>query len=251
MSPPKSLISSPASARTSGPSTTPNRGMPPPPAVPPPRLRPSHSSPAAPEPSLPVRAAGRTKKRSAITQVASSSPPHPPPSQKRLRRRSSHDSPSLSPSPSRARPSPRRKKKKCPKIFKLRDTAEAARLNPWIDVEAAHSGDEASGGQPSSPLSSWALGEESESDRRFVTELPATQASPSYDQSAVYRQSLLSQAPVGCNLSVPVSLLLSRCPVAALPRHDRGVVRSRSPAPLDEEDYYMLGSFVVDEVGNL
>ena len=244
------LISSPV--RTSGPSTTPNRGMPPPSAVPPLRLRPSHSSPAAPEPSLPVRAVGRTKKRSAITQVVdSSSPPHPLPSQKRLHRRSSNDSPSPSPSPSRAGRSPRRKKRKRPKIFKLRDTAEAARLNPWIDVEAAHSGDEVSSGQLSSPLSSWALGEGSESDRRFVTDLPATQASPSYDQSAVYRQSLLSQAPVGCKLSVPVfaaPLARSRgAPAAALPRHDRDVARSSSPAPPDEEDYYMLGSFVVDD----
>jgi ATP-dependent DNA helicase MPH1 len=251
------LISSPV--RTSEPSTIPNREMPPP-AIPLRRLRPSPSSPAAPSPTLPVRAAGRTKKGSAITQVAdSSSPPRPPPpSQKRLHRRHSHNSHSPSPPPRRPT-SPPRKKKKRTKI-KLRDTAEAARLNPWIDVEAAHSGDEVSSGGDrqlsTSPLSSSGLGLGEESDRRFVTDLPATQASPSYDQSAIYRQSLLSQPAAGCKLSVPLfaapPTMRSRGAIGvALPRRERsaaGVVWSSSPpAPPDEEDYYLLGSFVVDD----
>jgi ATP-dependent DNA helicase MPH1 len=135
----------------------------------------------------------------------------------------------------------------------LRDTAEAARLIPWIDVEAAHSGDEVSaGGQPSSPLSGLGEEEESESDRRFVTDLPATQASPSYDQSAVYRQSLLSQPPMGSKLSVPkfAAPPAKRSRGVALLRQERhhgGVVRSSSPVPPEDEDYYMLGSFVVDD----
>ena len=76
------------------------------------------------------------------------------------------------------------------RCIKVRDTAEAARLVPWIDVEAGHSGDEVSSGVES-PSSS----QESDGDRLFAADFQATQPSPSYDQSAVYRQSLLSQVP--------------------------------------------------------
>ena len=37
--------------------------------------------------------------------------------------------------------------------------------------------------------------QESDGDRLFAADFQATQPSPSYDQSAVYRQGLLSQAP--------------------------------------------------------
>jgi ATP-dependent DNA helicase MPH1 len=222
-----------------------------PPALsPPPRLWPSvHDSPiVVPSPSLPIRAAGRAKKRLAVAD--SSSPAHPPLSQKRLRRRPSESL--SSPPPLRPPPTPPAKKRRRQKI-KVRDTAAAARLNPWIDVEAAHSGDEVSDG---SALPSSEMGEEDGSDRRFVTDLPATQASPSYDQSAVYRQSLLSQAPAGRPFAVPA---FAAPPVrrgggvrgllradATRRRQDVEVARSSSPPP-DEEDYYMLGSFVVDD----
>jgi ATP-dependent DNA helicase MPH1 len=144
---------------------------------------------------------------------------------------------------------------------------------PWIDVEAMHSGDEVSGGELSS-LQEDEQGE-GESMGGFVTDLPATQPSASYDQSAVYRQSLLSQAPVrntgnngGKNkkkLSVPVfaappvrrNVVPLRGPpppaaaaAGALTHHDheRRVARfSSPPVPPDEEDYYSLGSFVVDD----
>jgi ATP-dependent DNA helicase MPH1 len=112
--------------------------------------------------------------------------------------------------------------------------------------------------------------EEGESLGGFVTDLLATQPPASYDQSAVYRQSLLSQAPVrnagtggnrGKNkLSVPVfaapparrkGVPLRRPPppppAGAAAHHERCVARSSSPVPLDEEDYYSLGSFVVDD----
>jgi ATP-dependent DNA helicase MPH1 len=214
---------------------------------------PHHSPVVVPTPSLPIRAAGRAKKRPAVAD--SSSPAHPPLSQKRLRRRTrdSH-SPSPPPRPAAASssPPPAAKKRRRQK-FKVRDAAAAARMNPWIDVEAAHSGDEVSDGSASPS------GEEDEGDRRFVTDLPPTQAPPSYDQSAVYRQSLLSQAPAR-PLAVPVFAappvrrggvqgLLRR---AAGPdirrRENEDVVRTSSPSPPpDEEDYYMLGSFVVDD----
>ena len=246
------LDSSPV-PRRSGPPMS-NRDMPPP-ALPPPRLRLDSSSPVAPPPSLPIRAAGQAKRRPVIVPASDSSSPlrPPPPSQKRLhRRRHSHDS-----SPSASPAIKKRKFRPATKRLKVRDTAEAARVIPWIDVEAGHSGDEVSSGSSMEEA-------ESEGDRRFVTDLPATQPSPSYDQSAVYRQSLLSQAPVGNGFSVPKFVApparrgvpLRGPPAAAAagaaldpglrPRHERAR-QSSSPAPPDEEDYYMLGSFVVDD----
>jgi len=138
--------------------------------------------------------------------------------------------------------------------------AAAARAIPWIDVEARHSGDEVSSGRSSQEEEEGA----SEGEGRFVTDLPATQPSASYDQSAVYRQSLLSQVPAGSRsnkLSVPVfaapparrGVPLRGPPAAAgaaldpsssLLSHHEGAARFSSP---DEEDYYMLGSFVVDD----
>jgi len=135
----------------------------------------------------------------------------------------------------------------------VRDAAEAARVIPWIDVEAIHSGDEVSGGGLSSSLDE---NEEGESVGGFVTDLPATQPSASYDQSAVYRQSLLSQLPVENKLSVPVfaapptrrgGVPLRGPPPGAAAHHDRRAAQCSSPVPPDEEDYYMLGSFVVDD----
>ena len=260
------LVSSPE--RASGPPTS-NRDMPPP-AIPPLRLRLGSPSPMAPPPSLPVRAAGQAKRRPVIMPVSdSSSPPHPPPlSRKRLyRRHHSHDDhdddddDDSSPSTRPAISPPKKRKSRTAKRLKVRDTAEAARAIPWIDVEARHSGDEVSSGQ-----SLFGEDEESESEGRFVTDLPATQPPASYDQSAVYRQSLLSQAPAGSSsngLSVPVfaappvrrgGSLRGPPPAGAvldpgLPPHyhGRGSRFSSPAAPSDEEDYYMLGSFVVDD----
>jgi ATP-dependent DNA helicase MPH1 len=138
----------------------------------------------------------------------------------------------------------------------VRDTAAAARAIPWIDVEARHSGDEVSSGRSSQEEDEGG----SEGEGRFVTDLPATQPSASYDQSAVYRQSLLSQVPAGSRsnkLSVPVFAapparrgVPPRGPAAATAAALDPVGISHqfsSPAPSDEEDYYMLGSFVVDD----
>lgn len=285
------LTSSPMQSPAHGPPTTlPNRDMPPP-ALPPPRLRlePDVAAPipVAPSPSLPVRPAGFRAKRnpSAMAQIAqhsSSSPLHPPPpSQKRLYRRdhrndddSDPDSDSHTPpSPTSASPRPRppppkkqRRLKRAGRIQKVRDTAEAARLIPWIDVEAGHSGDDvSSGGEESCDEE-----QESESDRLFAADFQPTQpSSPSYDQSAVYRQSLLSQAPLppgngnnnrkvtsvprfaappvrrGAPLGLPARTAAAAAGAGAGERER--VARSSSPIPPDEEDYYMLGSFVVDD----
>jgi len=281
------LTSSPVQSPAHGPPTlVPNRDMPPP-ALPPPRLRrePAVAAPipVAPSPSLPVRPAGFRAKRNPsamaqIAQLSSSSPLHPPPpSQKRLYRRDhrNNDSDSDSdshtpPSPTSASPRPRPrpappKKQRRPKragrrIRKVRDTAEAARLNPWIDVEAGHSGDDVSSGGGGEEESG-DEGQESESDRLFAGAdfQPTQPSSPSYDQSAVYRQSLLSQAPPkvsvprfaappvrrGGPLGLPARTAAAAATAGAGGRER--VARSSSPIPPDDEDYYMLGSFVVDD----
>ncbi|KAH9075821.1 P-loop containing nucleoside triphosphate hydrolase protein [Lactarius deliciosus] len=215
------LISSPTRPSTGRPTREAS-----PPAISPPSpplwpIAPHHS---------PVRPAGRAKKRLAIAD--SSSPAHPPLSQRHLHRRESHSPPSLPPA---------KKKRRVPKV-KVRDTAAAARINPWIDVEATHSGDEVGSGSSSSAT----LSEESESDMQFVTELPPTQASPSYDQSAA------PAAPfsVPAFAAPPVrrggvrGLLRAAAPAAAGPAV---VLTSSPPQPREEDDYYMLGSFVVDD----
>jgi len=257
--------------RASGPPIPLNRDQPPPPPPPPPpvplfRLRLGSPPPMGPPPSLPVRAAGQAKRRPVVAPVSDASSPiqPPPPSQKRLYRRSrSHDedddcSPSANASPTSHHPPKKKRKLPTTKRLKVRDTAEAARAIPWIDVEAMHSGDEVSGG------SSQEDGE-GENMGGFVTNLPATQPAASYDQSAVYRQSLLSQAPAGNTgskrgnkLSVPMfaapparrnGVPLRGLPPAAgaVTHHERRAARFSSPVPPDEEDYYMLGSFVVDD----
>lgn len=242
----------------------------PPPPVPPLRLRVGSPSLVGPSPSLPIRPAGQAKRRPVIVPASDVSSPlqPPPPSQRRLRRRShSHDedddrSPSADASSTSRHPPKKKRKSPTIKRLKVRDAAEAARVIPWIDVEAIHSGDEESDG-----LLEGDEDEEGESIMGgFVTDLPATQPSASYDQTAVYRQSLLSQAPVGntgSKLSVPVFAAppvrrngmlppRGRLPAAAATGaaayHERRTVQFSSPVPSqDEEDHYMLGSFVVDD----
>ncbi|THH06954.1 hypothetical protein EW146_g9461 [Bondarzewia mesenterica] len=205
----------------------------PPPAFAPARRFLDTSSPKVPEPTFPVRPPGKNKR--AIP--ADSSPFEMPPlSQKRLRHLREDSSP-LS-----ARPTKR-------KNIKVRDTAVAGKINPWIDVEANHSGDAVSGG--SSDVEHMDL--ESEPDRRFIQGLPETQVSPSYDQLAVYQQSLFTQPPQD-----------GKAPAFAKPPRRHGFTRggasgsnfrarqrvlSSPPPDVSDEgaDSYMLGSFVVDD----
>jgi ATP-dependent DNA helicase MPH1 len=194
------------------------------------------SSPAAPTPSFPVRAS-RTKKRPAPT-ADSSSPlaAHPP-----MRKRLQHGR-LLTPTPSPP-PSPRPKKKKAIKIY---DTAAAARRNVFLDVEAGHSADDTSAGSDDGG----APGADGGSDGGFLAEPGAPQVSPSYDQFAMYRQSLLSQAPARARAPA-----FPRRPVRHGP-FGRGAehgVRQASSSPVargdeeDEMDEYEFGSFVVDD----
>ncbi|KAG8902061.1 3'-5' DNA helicase [Tulasnella sp. 403] len=107
--------------------------------------------------------------------------------------------------------------------------------NPIFDMEAAHSGDESAGGSDYS--------DENEYDRSFVTDGAATQAPGGYDQEAVYRRGLMTQAP-----GAP---LFARRPVRSgmfKGGSGRGVVVSSSPGKdTDDVDEYEYGSFVVED----
>ena len=118
-------------------------------------------------------------------------------------------------------------------------------LNALFDGEAVHSGDEVSEGRSSTE------DEESESDRLFLKDSPATQASQSYDQNLVYRQSLLTQVPTN-NLGIlPIfaNRASRRNPIGRIDgARSRRFLPSSSPPPPDEDlDHYHLDSFVVDD----
>ncbi|EIM83347.1 P-loop containing nucleoside triphosphate hydrolase protein [Stereum hirsutum FP-91666 SS1] len=211
-----------------------------------------------PQPTFPVRAAGGRKKRVTAKDPLSSPVVMPPPSQKRLRR--PQDSPPLgSMGPPDLPKTPKVPKSRISrptsKKLKFRDAAEAARANPWIDVEASHSGDDVSGGEYSDDDDLARLDHSSEDGHGFIANDGSfTQASPSYDQYAVYRQSLMSQAP---SRAGPVFRSRPRGRGAAF-RGDgvgeagssrrRNVTVSSSPRRSDEEpDEYAFGSFAVDD----
>ncbi|CAK5280129.1 unnamed protein product [Mycena citricolor] len=115
------------------------------------------------------------------------------------------------------------------------------------DMEAAHSGDEVSGG------SSGSDDPESESDRNFLQELPETQMSASYDQSLVYRESLMTQLPgrPGLQFSRPVARkgLFGDGLSESLRVNDRRAVQISSSPPREQasDDLYEFGSFVVQD----
>ncbi|KAG6911756.1 hypothetical protein DXG01_000002 [Tephrocybe rancida] len=190
-------------------------------AMPPPVMprRPPLDSPEGmhiPEPSFPVR----------------------PPAG--VRRRPFIDSPSIEMSS----PAPRRlHRRTSPKSHQHKPRPKVdARRNPVFDFEAEHSGDEVSEG------SSGPEDEETEEDRRFLQELPETQASPSYNQSLAYRQSLFTQAPMGAKAPNFANAPLRRGIFGAGSAARRRLTVSSSPRREDDgPDDYMLGSFVVDD----
>ncbi|GBE78153.1 hypothetical protein SCP_0110360 [Sparassis crispa] len=186
------------------------------------------SSDDAPEPSFAVRPAGKQAKKRAVSDLRDSSPLQmPPPSQRRLQRQRNSSSPLPNPEP------PKRPKKR-----KFKDIAEAQKLNPWIDVEATHSGDENS--QGSSDVDQ--LG--NESDRQFLQEPPETQVSRSYDQAAVYRRSLFTQAPGTAPVFAHRPL---RRGLGAFVPAGRARTAASSPPRNADGDEYIFGSFVVDD----
>lgn len=236
----------------------PSSPSPPPEAVPEPyadSFQEPPSSDGPPPATFAVRGPVRTKKRVRVD----SSPPAPSATPARRLHRgtppprarspsASPSSPSASASASRptsphAPPAPKRKKRK------FADTRALARSNPWLDVEAAHSGSDASDG--GSGQDGDAYSDVASSDAAFAGDFPGTQAPRGYDQAAVYRRSLMTQAAPSA--SVPA---FRAGPVrhgrfhAGLVREDaarRPVLLSSSPREPGSEDEYELGTFVVDD----
>ena len=139
-------------------------------------------------------------------------------------------------------PPPKRRKRK------FADARAVARANPWVDMEAAHSGDDASDGAPEDGDG---YSDADSSDTGFAGDFAATQAPSGYDQSAVYRRSLMTQA--GPSASVPAFRggPMRRGIFRAGPIRDVGrrpVLLSSSPQrEPDSEDEYELGTFIVDD----
>lgn len=191
----------------------------------------SFSSPIAPEPSFAVRPVQRKKKIRTVIQEPES-PDLPPPSQRRLHRHQEVDHASAE-----LRSKRKGKEKSAPLMH-----------NPLFDFEATHSGDEVSEGSSHSEDDV-----ESDSDRRFLEALPETQASPSYDQSLIYRKSLLTQAPGApkfANRPIRKGIFGTGF------QNGQRVVRrpnisSSPPRDSDEPDEYMLDSFLVDDEADI
>ncbi|TFK76864.1 P-loop containing nucleoside triphosphate hydrolase protein [Pluteus cervinus] len=188
-----------------------------------------------PDFSSPIPRPIRRQRTVAAVDVDSPSFTMPPPPQRRLRRKHEPSSPTRADSPLIERtPEVSRKRTKKKKLLVSR------RHNPLFDVAADHSGDEISEG------SSGEEEMESESDRQFLQELPATQASPSYNQTQVYRQSLFTQAPGKAPTFANRPLRQGAFGHGFRLGASRAVMSSRSPTPEAEEpDEYVYGSFVV------
>ncbi|KAG1777424.1 hypothetical protein EV702DRAFT_1103196 [Suillus placidus] len=186
---------------------------------------PAHSSDHdIPDASFAVRPAGRFfKPRAAAAELDSPALDMSTLSQRRLKRKDTSW---------RSSPASKRSKKK-PFI--------SMRHNPWLDGEAAHSGDEASEG------SSYSEDDvESDSDRQFIKDIANTQVSPSYDQSLAYRRGLLTQAPPGGPAFATRPVRREVYARGESAKRRAGV--SSSPIPEDDLlDEYAIGSFVVDD----
>ena len=198
----------------------------------------------APESTFPVRpmlTKRQAKRKAPMVEhdVFSSSPcaMSPP---RRLRQRHSQ---SKSPSPGS---SPKKKTKGVVQKGKGRRRDETGMLiaPEWVENEAMHSGDEISDGAISGAEDQ----SENEYDREFVNDFPSTQVSPSYNQTQIYRESLLTQAPRGRGP------MFARGPMRRkpfgdidrrLPQHH---VSSSPPRdPEEGPDEYEMDSFVVPD----
>ncbi|KAG2123566.1 P-loop containing nucleoside triphosphate hydrolase protein [Suillus clintonianus] len=189
---------------------------------------PAHSSDHdIPDASFAVRPAGRfSKSRAVAAEPNSPALDMPPLSQRRLKRKDT-DIVSWESSPA-----PKRSKRK---------SFVPLRHNPWLDGEAAHSGDEASEGSSHSEDDV-----ESDSDRQFIKDIANTQISPSYDQSLAYQRGLLTQALPGGPAFVNRPVRRGIYARGESAKRRAGV--SSSPVREDDlADEYAIGSFVVDD----
>lgn len=201
----------------------------------------------APESTFPVRPrlARRPAKRKSPTveedaDVFYSSPrAGSPPHRLRQRRSQSKSPPPRSPPKKRMNGVDQKGKKK-----QEQDRAGMVMVPEWVENEAEHSGGEISDGAISGAEDQ----SENEYDREFVNDFPSTQVSPSYNQTRIYRESLLTQAPRGRGPA------FARGPVRRRPFGDidRRVPQysvSSSPTrnPGEGPDEYEMDSFVVPD----
>ncbi|KAK0505906.1 hypothetical protein EDD18DRAFT_10351 [Armillaria luteobubalina] len=216
--PSSDLVVVPSSSPISSAMATKAHGMMAPPPVPS-RILSSSFGANSPQSSSPVRPRINKGKKRARIAIDSPEMELPPPSQRRLHKRDKA-------------------------VKKLKSDRSRPLLEDVWDMDAVHSGDEVSEGSLHSEDDV-----ESESDRRFLEELPETQLSQSYDQSLAYRESLLSQAPVAGAGPVFAHRPVRRGPFGggSVSVAERRTMLSSSPSRDGEPDEYEMGSFVVDD----
>ena len=202
--------------------------MPPPPVVSKGFLaQPSSPAEDIPELTYPVRPLGHQPKRRRIIVDEAAMDEPPPPSQPRLYRLES---------------TPVSRKEKI-KTKRTKPTLLGRNINPVFDAEAAHSGDEVSEGESNSEDDV-----ESESDRQFIKDSPLTQMTPSYEQTQIYRKSLMTQLETDGAGPVFAHPVLRPKGFGRIDGPRRRGLPSSSPPPPDEElDHYEFGSFVVPD----
>ena len=198
----------------------------------------------APESTFPVRpmlAKRQAKRKAPIVEddVFGSSPRAAPPPRRLRQRRSQSRSPTLGSPPKEKTKGAVREGRK-----RRRDRTGMLIAPEWVENEAAHSGDEISDGAISGAEDQ----SENEYDREFVNDFPSTQVSPSYNQTQIYRESLLTQAPRGRGPAF-VRGPMRRKPFGdidrRLPQHS---VSSSPPRDPDEgPDEYEMDNFVVPD----
>ena len=119
--------------------------------------------------------------------------------------------------------------------------------NEFLEMEAQHSGDEVEAGSSDSE------GIAHSSDVEFLVDTSGTQAPSGYEQSVIYRQSLLTQAPndaAPAFASRPIKtgfLGRGRASIGEPSRYRALAAGSSSPMRSSDVDNYSLGSFVVED----
>ena len=200
----------------------------------------------APESTFPVRPimAKRHAKRKAPTVeddvgVFGSSPRAASPPRRLRQRRSQSGSPPKSLPKRKPNSGVGKGKKK-----QRRDGTGMLMPLEWAENEAVHSGDDTSDGAISGAEDQ----SENEYDREFVNDFPSTQVSTSYNQTQIYRESLLTQAPRGRGP------MFARGPMRSKPfgnidrRLQQHSVSSSPPRdPGEGPDEYEMDSFVVPD----
>jgi len=208
------------------------------------RVRTTNVAPESTFPVRPMLVRRQAKRKAPMVEddvdVFNSSPrAASPPRRLRQRRSQSTSPPPISPPKKKTKSGLRNGKKK-----PSRDMTGMLIAPEWVENEAAHSGDEISDGD----ISGTEEQSENEYDREFVSDFPSTQVSPSYKQTQIYRESLLTQAPMGRGPA------FARGPMRhkpfgnidrRLPQHSVSSSPPRDPG--EGPDEYEMDSFVVPD----